>query len=351
VKKNVIKLVALLLMVMLLTSTAIALTPTEAFYVNDYTGELSDETIQTLYNRAKNLADDTGVEVVVIVTDFVVGANVDAYATRIYNDWQIGTRKDSLGMLLLVAVEDGEVTIVIGQGAENVLSATRLGQIIDEFFFDGYDRGGIDMAVYATANEMIRVGNRELADLSTGVGQQAGNNPARGGNAPIGTPQANRDPFPWGIVVAIFIFIVIVLVISSSSRNRRRRRVGGMNMGGGFHANNRGRRNFNHSRGGSSFGQGVGMGLGMSVGNQLGNTIMGNNQRGAPAPRVSSPPMSSPLGRSGGGSSFGTSATRSFSSPTRSSSFGSSSSIGRSSGMGGGRSSGTSASRSFGGRR
>lgn len=363
-KKYVVGILLMCVMMSLFTIPISALKVQDEFYFNDYVTELTEDTYNVIMSKAPKLYEETGIQVVVAVTDFVVGSDIQKYATEVYNDWGIGGSKDNIGFLLLVAMEDGDVTIAKGKGTDKYISDSRTGDFLDDYFM-GYvevdDEGyviDINDAVVNTFNALVKVSYGELADYATQTGEVA----TRGNKELSQDSETNNSVA--GTVITVFLILIILTIVIVVIVMTRGRSIGssystGYNYGG---HNSYGRGRSNTSRHSNTH-------IDINVGNQRPSNHNNHNSQPRPRPNItneynrpSTPTFKSPSQDSykpsapttknigGGGKSVGGGASRPFSTRGTSNSTPSSSrTMSTRSGSSGnkGSSSGGGASRSF----
>lgn len=118
--------------------------------VVDTAGALDAASRQRLVERAQDLQRRKGSQLQVLVVPTTGGEPIEAYARRVFDQWQIGRKGVDDGVLLLVAVNDRRVRIEPGYGLEGVIPDAVANRIIDEYlvphFRAGDYAGGIDAA-------------------------------------------------------------------------------------------------------------------------------------------------------------------------------------------------------------
>lgn len=184
--------------------------PTPVKFVNDYTNTLTAEQIQGLEDKLFNLAKNTSTEIVVVLIPSTKGITISDYNVDLFRKWEVGSKKNNNGVILLIAKDDRKLDISVGYGLEGALTdATSLSIIEDvivpKFKGDDYYRGvsdGVDAIVQATQG---KYNDKRSVKGSGGSG---------------------------GIVVIIVLFFVLALFFAS-------RRGGG---GGGAYMSRRGQR-------------------------------------------------------------------------------------------------------------
>jgi len=195
-------LLALVLALAVLSAPAHALTPTDEFYVNDYAGILSLQTSYDLCQRGIGLYQENGVQVVVVIVNNYIGESMDAYANKVFNDFGIGSKKDNNGVLLILAVDDGEVRIEVGDGLSGQIPASKAGRILDDLFVPAAKEGHLETAIYRTYLQLIQEGSR----LDTG-------------SPPVHwiTP----DRFAGSAVGLLLVAVGVAFIIAASRQKRR----------------------------------------------------------------------------------------------------------------------------------
>ncbi len=105
---------------------------TEEFYVNDFAGIFSEEQKKQLMESAIEL-DSTydGIQVVVTTVNSLNGHEIEEYAKAMYDQYGIG--KDSMGILILLSVEDRDVRIETGNQMQLYITDSISGRILDDY--------------------------------------------------------------------------------------------------------------------------------------------------------------------------------------------------------------------------
>jgi uncharacterized protein len=131
--------------------------PTPVKFVNDYTGTLTDEQMQVLEPKLFELAKNTSTEIVVVIVPSTDGITIADYNVDLIRKWQVGSKKNNNGVILLISKNDRKLDITVGYGLEGSLTdATALSIINDvivpQFKGGDYYRGvsdGVDAIMQA----------------------------------------------------------------------------------------------------------------------------------------------------------------------------------------------------------
>ncbi|MGB3544374.1 TPM domain-containing protein, partial [Rubrivirga sp.] len=172
--------------------------PTPARLVNDFSGTLSAAERDALERKLVAFDDSTGSQIAVVLVPSTNGVAPVDYATEILRSWGVGRANIDDGVVLLVAVQDRDVFIATGFGAEGALTDATAGTIIRSVIVPRFRQGafyaGIDEATTAIASALS--GQFEAPSRSA---------PAAGGEVD-------------SLLCMLFIMFVILVVLSSRTK-------------------------------------------------------------------------------------------------------------------------------------
>lgn len=115
--------------------------------VVDAASALSADTRATLRAQALQLQARTGAQLQVLVVDHVGDEGIEAYAQRVFDQWQLGREGVDDGVLLLVAVQDRRVRIQTGYGLEGAIPDAYAARIIDKAIVPRFRDGDLDQGL------------------------------------------------------------------------------------------------------------------------------------------------------------------------------------------------------------
>lgn len=115
--------------------------------VVDSAHALSADTRNTLRTQALQLQARTGAQLQVLVVDHVGEEGIEAYAQRVFEQWQLGRDGVDDGVLLLVAVQDRRVRIQTGYGLEGAIPDAYAARIIDKAIVPRFREGDLDQGL------------------------------------------------------------------------------------------------------------------------------------------------------------------------------------------------------------
>ena len=127
-------LTAVLLLGLCLAPCALAfdvVEPSSSFYAADYADVLLPETEEYIVNCNNSLSAQTGAQMVVVTVDFLDGADIEDYSTKLFNQWKIGDAEKQNGLLILLAV--GELDYWATQGTGIAAAPGLTSSLLDEY--------------------------------------------------------------------------------------------------------------------------------------------------------------------------------------------------------------------------
>jgi uncharacterized protein len=145
-------------------------------WVSDHADLLDDAAETRLNDALRALREDPGTEIAVVTigrrSDYGAHQSIETFATGLFNDWGIGDAERDNGILILVAVDDREMRIELGEAystawdtvAENVIDNTFLPRFRDDAYQEGIERG-----TYATIDRIAVPFARNLPPPERGL--------------------------------------------------------------------------------------------------------------------------------------------------------------------------------------
>lgn len=124
--------------------------------VNDFAKVIDPASAAELDRLIRSLQAATGDVVVVATVDtFAPYATIEEYATRLFEQAGIGTRKADSGVLMLVAVRDRRVRIEVGYGIEEFITDGFAGDTIRTLMLPAFRGGGYGPGLVAGTTRVI----------------------------------------------------------------------------------------------------------------------------------------------------------------------------------------------------
>ena len=107
--------------------------PTERFYINDYAGILSEETENYIFQKSVALNNADGTQIVVVTVPNLGKDSLEEYANELFRSFGIGDSKKNNGLLLLLALEEREFRVEVGDGLGGILPDGKTGRFQDQY--------------------------------------------------------------------------------------------------------------------------------------------------------------------------------------------------------------------------
>lgn len=223
--------------------------PTTDFYAADFANVLSDETEKHIVSVSDELYSRTGAQLVAVTVESLDGMAIEDYSYKLANQWNIGSKDDDNGILVLLSTEEREIRVEVGKGLEGAVNDAKAGRLIDNYAIPSFKENDFDTGIYNLYDALLlEICNEyDIEDLKPEIEKV----------------QDSEDGFE---MIAFIILIIILLMgsIGGGGRGRRfflggnvsgRGRFGNGSFGGTF-GNGFGGSNRGSSGGGGSFGGG-----------------------------------------------------------------------------------------------
>jgi uncharacterized protein len=120
-----------LILILAIAPAISAAFPKPVGYVNDFANVLDSASEAKITAVAESLAEDQGIELAVVTLSNIGDQSLEDYAVDLFAEWGIGGPEDS-GLLILLVIDTREIRVETGYGIETVLSAGKVGRILDE---------------------------------------------------------------------------------------------------------------------------------------------------------------------------------------------------------------------------
>lgn len=252
-KRLIPLLLALMMLVLPVQALAVdVVSYTADFYVADHANVLGDEVEGLIVLNNDALDKACGAQIVVVTVDTVGAATIENYAYTLFNEWGIGDKAKNNGLLILLAIQDGQYWLMPGKGLQDYLSAGELDEMANEHLLPSAQTGNYEEGVrqlFGACFEYISVAydaGVTLDDtlyytwLQTGAGGEGGakylNTPVReviataepepvieATQEPVREAAPRKDEGGFSFIHIIIILIVLIIVFGGMGRVRRNR--------------------------------------------------------------------------------------------------------------------------------
>lgn len=125
--------------------------PTLSQRVTDLTATLTEQEIEALAQKLEALEKTKGSQIAVLLVPSTGEESIEQFSIRVVDEWQLGRKDISDGVLFLVAKNDKRMRIEVGRGLEGALPDVIASRIIREYIRPAFKAndyvGGINLAV------------------------------------------------------------------------------------------------------------------------------------------------------------------------------------------------------------
>jgi uncharacterized protein len=121
----------------------------KGIWVHDNAGVLSQQTKQYLEQFLQHDRDSTSNQIAVLILKSLNGQDIDDYAFRVFEKWDLGQKGKNNGVLYLIAIDDRKARIEVGEGLEGVLTDLQSSRINRDRVAPYFRQGNFDQGVVA----------------------------------------------------------------------------------------------------------------------------------------------------------------------------------------------------------
>lgn len=201
--------------------------------VNDFADILNNGTETALDKLSRRIYTETGAALVIATIQSIAPANLETYANKLFEKWEIGEKGKDNGVLLLVAVKERKTRIEVGYGLEGAIPDAKAYAVYKNILVPAFRAGdfnrGITRAAEALAGMIADEYGVKIPDLEK-----------------VSVPATGREetslPGILGGIVTVILFILFFglrlglfgAILMGSGRRRGGFWYGGGSSGGGF---------------------------------------------------------------------------------------------------------------------
>lgn len=136
-------------------------------YVNDFADLIDAETEARITGMLKEVERERGVEMTVVTInsrlEYGDFASIEDFATGLFNHWGVGNARRNDGIMVLVARQDRDMRIELGDGYPPVFD-DRVKNVIDHYFIPWFRQGDYARGIEAGVAETIKRTALEFTD-------------------------------------------------------------------------------------------------------------------------------------------------------------------------------------------
>ena len=166
--KNVFWLIALFLALPLVF--AIQYDPIN--YVSDYAEVIDDEMEAQINALAAAIEENTTAEIAILTITSLEGQNIDQFAVETFEQWGVGQKDVSNGLLIVVAVDDREWRIEVGYGLEGAITDAMAGRVGRARFVENFRAGEYGIGIYEVVTDFKALIEKDPSVVSVYAAQE-----------------------------------------------------------------------------------------------------------------------------------------------------------------------------------
>lgn len=136
--------------------------PHHSGLVVDQARVLSQDLANQLEQSLRVFQRQHGPQIQLLTLPSLEGEAIEPYAIRVVDAWKLGDAKRDDGVLFLVAVQDRQMRIEVGQGLEGALPDVMAGRIINDVVAPYFKQGRMDAGIVAGLQQIVRSVGGEL---------------------------------------------------------------------------------------------------------------------------------------------------------------------------------------------
>ena len=185
---------------------------TAGSWVNDYTGLLSEEEVNSLNQKISGFEKKTDIEIAVAIVSSLDDQDIDTYKNFLFHQWHIGKADRDNGLLLVIAPSEHKWGIELGYGLEPYMSDWESKDLAESYLVPAFKQEayyeGLDQFIDATKNVL---GGKSWEDRVAYAKKQQKEHDEAVAN------------FWWGFLYVVLSIIGIVLLVYSFLRFKKKR--------------------------------------------------------------------------------------------------------------------------------
>ncbi|MBA2422449.1 MAG: TPM domain-containing protein, partial [Chitinophagales bacterium] len=164
--------------------------------VNDFANVLAPNERQLLESKLVAYSDSTSNQIAIVIIPSLDGDILEETAYRIGDTWGVGGKDQDNGMVILVAINDRQVTIQTGRGMEGPLPDIITKKIIENIIVPEFKSNNYYVGLDRATDAVMKLAAGEFVD------------------------ELENKPADEGLPAGLIFLIIIILLIILSRRNR-----------------------------------------------------------------------------------------------------------------------------------
>lgn len=174
--------------------------------VNDYAGMISSSVKNQLNASLRKLKEQGGTQIAVLTVKNLEGLTIEQASIQVVDKWKLGSEKKDNGILLLIARDERQMRIEVGQGVEGDLTDAYSKRIISESMTPLFRAGNVSEGVLLGVFQIAQTSNPNI-DVEALFSLK-------------NDRRYQRSPKGNGITGLFFILFILMLLFGGGGRGR-----------------------------------------------------------------------------------------------------------------------------------
>ena len=180
--------------------------------VNDYAKIIRDSDEREIEEYLAGLESSTGIQIAVLTMASLDGDDIASFGIKVADKWQLGDKEKDNGAILIVAYEEHDLRIEVGDGLEGSLTDAKCGLILRNVIVPEFKNGNYSAGIKKGVMNMGAIASGDEAAVSRSVRESDGNS---------GSSSSNFVPL---FICLIWLILFVSSVAAGTRRGRRRGR-------------------------------------------------------------------------------------------------------------------------------
>ena len=211
VKKIIRSAVLALTFSILISSQAFAVSvPALKGCVNDYANVIRNSDEREIEEYLSGLENSTGIQIAVLTVPSLEGEDIASFAIRVADKWNLGDKEKDNGAILIVAMQEHDVRIEVGDGLEGSLTDAKCGLILRNVVVPEFKNGNYSAGIKKGVMNMGGIASGDESAVSRSV-----RNEESGGSG---------SDVVAAFICVIWLFFFMCAISAGTRRGRRRGR-------------------------------------------------------------------------------------------------------------------------------
>ena len=175
--------------------------------VNDYAKIIRDSDEREIEEYLAGVEQSTGIQIAVLTMPSLDGEDIASFGIKVADKWQLGDKEKDNGAILIVAYEEHDLRIEVGDGLEGSLTDAKCGLILRNVIVPEFKNGNYSAGIKKGVMNMGAIATGDESAVSRSVKEDE--------------DSSSNNLVP---VFAMLVWLIFVICMISANARRGRRR-------------------------------------------------------------------------------------------------------------------------------